>query len=1093
MERQSDAEAHWIKAVRTKPQFLEAIEHLVSLLCGQQRMQEAVKWISYVQEKLRLRRDGLPSPPTSSSSLNTAPGPGGLGSSKASNSGGTSSVESSPASVSDLIGQEFDYKLDSSSAYPGGPNFSQPRLLPERGPPPAVPDYAIQGTDAARFLTLIHAKANMLYGLGDANGAAMAFEDAVLIAVGGNRDGIRGLIRAILETITHSTSGISMGGRGEKAPILLVPAVALQTAQLLFRGTHGELPGLRDVVSNTAKKSAKSTTSNSLLSLAKIFQDGMSSGSGSEKAPSGVRDILALYYLSLSLHPSPSTANNVGILLATIQQVSLLTSEVHEELKINPAIPSVPIGSGINYALAYYYYGLKLDSKHAHLYTNLGSLLKDLEQLPMAISMYQRAVEHDGNFDIALANLANAVKDQGKVDEAIGYYKRAVAANPEFAEAVCGLANALNSVCDWKGRGGVYRPEDPKLDRWHVSEDGHLYERGIEKPGKGWMKRVVDIVEKQLSEGERWGIGIIKDEVFQRIMRDYERAAGPWTNEQRDKAARMVQSWRGQRNEGARFLRLVERITRALTWRWYHDKYTNNTSRPASDYPRPQLPPTLSTPTAPTVLPFHTFTCPLTAKQVRMISQRNGLKISCSTLRASWLPPLVYPPPAPPNPVLNIGYVSSDFNNHPLAHLMQSVFGLHDRSKVNAVLYATTPSDHSIHRQQIEKEAPVFRDVSTWSHDAVIKQILDDNIHILVNLNGFTRGARNEIFAARPAPIQMSFMGFAGTLGAEWCDYLLADETAVPRDMVRPWKRTIRLDEVDESVEGTQEHASEGWVYTENIAFTKFSFFCCDHRQSAPGSSERSTTWEKEQADRWKMRKELFSDLSDDTIIMANFNQLYKIEPTTFRSWLRILHSVENSVLWLLRFPELGEKNLKDLAEMWAGPDVAKRIRFTNVANKKEHIARAKICDLFLDTPECNAHTTAADVLWSGTPMVTLPRYRFKMCSRVAASLIRSAVPQTPAGKAIAERLICSSEEEYEQRAIELGKGLKYDSEGRGRGELTEMRKVVWEARWSNELFDTGRWVKDLERVYERAWGRWVKGVGGDIWLDEEEERRGRV
>ncbi|KAK5067880.1 hypothetical protein LTR16_009803, partial [Cryomyces antarcticus] len=168
----------------------------------------------------------------------------------------------------------------------------------------------------------------------------------------------------------------------------------------------------------------------------------------------------------------------------------------------------------------------------------------------------------------------------------------------------------------------------------------------------------------------------------------------------------------------------------------------------------------------------------MSAKQIRLISQRNGLRISSSTLRAPWLPNLVYPPPAPPNPFLRVGYVSSDFNNHPLAHLMQSVFGLHSAKRVKAFCYATTASDNSVHRQQIEREAPVFHDASSWPAERLLNQIIQDGIHILVNLNGYTRGARNEIFAARPAPIQMSFMGFAGTLGAEWCDYLLADETA---------------------------------------------------------------------------------------------------------------------------------------------------------------------------------------------------------------------------------------------------------------------------------------------------------------------------
>ncbi len=203
---------------------------------------------------------------------------------------------------------------------------------------------------------------------------------------------------------------------------------------------------------------------------------------------------------------------------------------------------------------------------------------------------------------------------------------------------------------------------------------------------------------------------------------------------------------------------------------------------------------------------------------------------------------------------------------------MQSVFGFHDASRAKAFCYATTASDHSIHRQQIEREAPVFHDASSWSADRLVQQIVEDEIHILVNLNGYTRGARNEVFAARPAPIQMSFMGFAGTLGAEWCDYLLADQTAIPPETLRPSRRNLDLEDVIKD----QESQEQGeWVYSENIIFCRDTFFCCDHAQSE--SREKQLSWEDEQARRWAMRKELFPDLPDDAIILGNFNQLYKV------------------------------------------------------------------------------------------------------------------------------------------------------------------------------------------------------------------------
>ena len=171
----------------------------------------------------------------------------------------------------------------------------------------------------------------------------------------------------------------------------------------------------------------------------------------------------------------------------------------------------------------------------------------------------------------------------------------------------------------------------------------------------------------------------------------------------------------------------------------------------------------------------------------------------------------------------------------------------------------------------------------------------------------------------------------------------------------------------------------------------------------------------------------------------------------------------------------------------WVGPEVASRIVFTDVAPKHQHIARARVCDLFLDTPECNAHTTAADVLWSGTPLLTLPRYDYKMCSRMAASILRGALPKTIEGDRAAQDLIADSDDAYEEQAVELGNHLYYSDveelQGFGKGRLMELRRMLYESRWSSALFDTRRWVRDLEMAYWEAWRRWVAGEGGDIWL----------
>ena len=848
--------------MKLRPSFFEAVEHLIGLLCNTHRGKEAVNIIEYVQTSLRHPKDG-----DCFASDEHASEP-----------------ESDTESASDLGTYErasFDYDNDLGHSTPfndGGPESRPPGF--------ASSGYAIPGTDNGRMLALIHAKGNMLYALGDNAKAAGAFEDAILVAAGRRRHGIQGLIKQIFAAFSPGSSQGYPEPQDSRETILLYPDKALQTSKLVF-SPCGTPPGLKYVAEGLARKAAVSTTSNSLLSLAKIYQDGMSSisTSGVPRAAPGVRDILALYYLSLSLQQSPSTANNVGILLAGIQNnqgKALVRSSGESQ---HPEIPGVIPGSGISLALAYYNYGLRLDARHAHLYTNLGSLLKDIGQLQAAIRMYEQAVSCDNNFDIALANLANAVKDAGRVNDAIAYYKRAVKVNPEFAEAVCGLANALNSVCNWVGRGGIAEGYGFR-DQWHVDDQGMLRDSYSLDTGAGWIKRVVDIVDRQLREGETWGRGLLTPNTVDQLCTQLVPAVDSHrlASSQKGSLARILQSWAGQRWEGSRIVRLVERALRSITWQWYQDRYVRGKEYPWTKYRRPQLPSGLTAPNAPTVLPFHTFTCPLSAKQIRQISQRNGLRISCSTLRAPWLPSTVYPPPAPPNPYLKVGYVSSDFNNHPLAHLMQSVFGMHNPSRVKSYCYATTPSDRSIHRHQIEKESPVFHDASNWPVDRLVNQIVEDGIHILVNLNGYTRGARNEVFAARPAPIHMSFMGFAGTLGAEWCDYILADKLSIPPDTLSPGRRTGWVEE--RLLEENHNEDQEGWVYGEKIVFARDTFFCCDHRQSAPDAQDACTTWDQEQELRWRMRKELFPNLRDDALILGNFNQLYKVSTVSYVIWI---------------------------------------------------------------------------------------------------------------------------------------------------------------------------------------------------------------
>ncbi|KAE8720242.1 putative UDP-N-acetylglucosamine--peptide N-acetylglucosaminyltransferase SEC [Hibiscus syriacus] len=313
------------------------------------------------------------------------------------------------------------------------------------------------------------------------------------------------------------------------------------------------------------------------------------------------------------------------------------------------------------------------------------------------------------------------------------------------------------------------------------------------------------------------------------------------------------------------------------------------------------------------------------------------------------LPPFNHPVPIPikrddGNQRLKVGYVSSDFGNHPLSHLMGSVFGMHNRE--NVFCYALSQNDGTGWRQHIRSETEHFIDVSAMTSDVIAKMINNDGIQILINLNGYTKGVRNEIFAMQPAPIQVSYMGFPGTTGADYIDYLVTDEFVSPLRYAH--------------------------IYSEKLVHLPHCYFVNDYKQK-----------NRDVLDPNCQHKRSDYGLPEDKFIFACFNQLYKMDPEIFNTWCNILKRVPNSALWLLRFPAAGEMRLRAYA-------VAQGVRpeqiiFTDVAMKHEHIRRSALADLCLDTPLCNSHSTGTDVLWAGLPMVTLPLE--KMAARVAGSL----------------------------------------------------------------------------------------------------------
>ena len=313
---------------------------------------------------------------------------------------------------------------------------------------------------------------------------------------------------------------------------------------------------------------------------------------------------------------------------------------------------------------------------------------------------------------------------------------------------------------------------------------------------------------------------------------------------------------------------------------------------------------------------------------------------------------------------LRVGYISSDLRDHAIGYLMAELFEVHDRARVEIfAYYCGSDSTNPLHTR-ISQAVEHWSPISKMSNDEAAAKIAADGIDILVDVNGYTRDARTGVFARRPAPIQVNWLGYPGTMGTPYHHYLIADEAIIPPEAELYYsEKVLRLP-------------------------------CYQ-----PNDRKRVI------AQRIPTRVE--AGLPEDAFVYCCFNGTHKITQFTFLRWLDILKRVPNGVLWLLEGSEETKKRLRDFAAT-NGVDGA-RIVFAPKRANPDHLARYKLADVFLDTSPYGAHTTASDALWMGIPVLTVPGLCF--ASRVCGSLVRAAgLPD----------LVCTSVSDYVERAVAL-------------------------------------------------------------------------
>lgn len=669
-------------------------------------------------------------------------------------------------------------------------------------------------------------------------------------------------------------------------------------------------------------------------------------------------------------------------------------------------------------ALAEYNHSLIL-AESAQGYFCKANLLNRLGMLKELTEVYMVALQKFPNDPQLLNSIGNIYLERQSLKEAMVCYSQAVHYSPYFVPAICNLSSVLRLNKQSKAAIEVASRAmliDSNFVDAYICLGNALKDEGKVSDAVMWYEKAVSLSPKHIGAMLNLANSFKETGFYSKAIGYFHKVLEMtvWSSEASEK------------DQGAAwYLQVLNELVQAKTY------VCNWTDLPFYfDKLKEVLKAQLALGEIPAVQPFHCFTYPLRLEDKHLIAKCYARQ---AKERAG---PVLFHHSATekdiPSKKLRIGYVSSDICNHPLAHLMQSVFGFHDRKQFEVILFTLTPDDGSVYRRKIASEVAIV-DLSGWKDDQWAAHIINSHkIDVLINLNGYTKGARNEIFALQPAPVQVAYLGFPGTLGASYIQFMIADRVVVPLQLTQH--------------------------YTEKMIYMPHSYFVNDHAQSSEYvlKDDRPT------------RQEF--GLPTDKFIFASFNQLYKIDHHIFKIWMSILKRVPYSVLWLLRFPPQGEEFIRLAAE--AEGITAQRIIFTDTVAKDLHINRCYLADLVLDTPLCNGHTTSCDALWSGAPVLTLPLEA--LAARVAASVL------TAAG---CPELIALTAAAYEETAVRLATGpiaaeddLPYALQKRhGSTELKRMRHKVELSRKS-ALFDTKAWVKAMESGLRAAYDQYKRG-----------------
>jgi len=605
-------------------------------------------------------------------------------------------------------------------------------------------------------------------------------------------------------------------------------------------------------------------------------------------------------------------------------------------------------------------------------YNLLGATLQERGVTEEAIACFRKALDLKPDFPEAHYNLGNLFKEQVRLDEAVACYRTTIGLLPDFADAYNNLGNALQQLGLGAEAIACYRQAiilKPNYGEAHNNLGNALQERGLFDEAVASYRRAIDLrpdyVEAHsnlgwsLQQMGRWTDAIASYRTALRIEPDVPSAALGHLAHQ----LRHICEW--------------EEIPRI------EDRVMANVRNDIGE-----------------TQPFTVLSMPSNLADHLRCAKHFAEKFQVpATDRIAHLP-------GRKNRKIKIGYMSSDFHAHATSFLIAELIERHDRDRFEIWGYSHGIDDDSEIRHRIMSGFDHFIDLRPMSHKDAARRIKSDEIDILIDLNGYAQKPRTMILAFHPAPIQVNYLGYPGTMGVDFIDYIIADPICIPP-------------------------AHEPF-YSEKVVRLPDSYQPNDTlRRISPDTPSRTEC-----------------GLPEHGFVFCCFNNSYKITPELFGIWMRLLRAVPGSVLWILAYNAETRANLLKEAEARGVP--ASRLIFAPFLPLPDHLARHRLADLFLDTLPYNAHTTASDALWAGLPVLTCIGEAF--AGRVAASLLNAVG---------ARELICSTLAEYESKALALATDPK---------ELSKLRDKIRRNKDTAPLFDIERFTRNMESAYLRMW-----------------------